>query len=97
MMLHRQSFLKLQEEDSVLQSILTNSCVVEKDVSESFVLELITYEECGENCTLPKELDILHQLLPCELEASPISEVAVIESTTTVELSKGHNLHVNLK
>ena len=60
MMLHRQSFLKLQEEDLVLQSILTNSCVVEKDVSESSVLELITYEECGENCTLLKEPDILH-------------------------------------
>ena len=97
MMLHRKSFLKLQEEDSILQSILTNSCVVEKDVSKSFVLELITYEECSENCTLLKEPDILHQLLPCELEASPISEATMIESTTTVELSKGHNLHVNPK
>ena len=71
--------------------------MLEKDVSESFVLELITYEECGENCTLLKEPDILHQLLPCELEASPISKAAMIESTTIVELSKGHNLHVNPK
>ena len=55
MMLHRQSFLKLQEEDSVLQSILTNNCVVEKDVSESSMLELTTYEECNENCTPLKE------------------------------------------
>ena len=38
MMLHRQSFLKLQEKDSVLQSIFTNTCVVGKDVSESSVL-----------------------------------------------------------
>ena len=97
MMLHRQSFLKLQEEDSVLQSILTNICVVEKDVSESFVLELITYKECDENCTLLKEPDILHELLPCELEAIPISKAIMMESTTTVELSKGHNLHVNPK
>lgn len=87
----------MPDEDSVVQSILTNSCVVEKDVSESSVLELITYEECGENCTFLKEPDILHQLLPCELEASLISKAAMIESTTTVELSKGHNLHVNPK
>ena len=59
MMLHRQSFLKLQEEDSVLQSILTNTCLVEKDVSESFVLELIIYEECDKNSTLLKEPEIL--------------------------------------
>ena len=87
----------MQEEDSVLQSILTNTCAVEKDVSKSSVLELTTYEECGENCTLLKELDILHPLLPCELEASPISKASMIESTTTVELTKGHNLHVNPK
>ena len=97
MMLHRQSFLKLQEEDSVLESILTNTCVVEKNVSKSSMLELIIYEECGENCTLLKEPDILHQLLPCELEESLISEATMINSTTTIELSKGHNLHVNLK
>ena len=97
MMLHKQSFLKLQEEDSVPQSILTNSCVLEKDVSESSMLELTTYEEYDDNCTLLKEPNILHQLLPCELEASPIFEAAMIESTTTVELSKGHNLHVNPK
>ena len=59
MMLHRQSFLKLQEEDSVLQSILANTCVVEKDVSESSVLELITYEECDKSCTLFKEPEII--------------------------------------
>ena len=88
MMLHRQSFLKLQEEDSVLQSILTNSCVVEKDVSKSSMLELITYEECDENYTLLKEPDVLHQPLPCELKSSPISETAMIESTTTVEFKK---------
>ena len=71
--------------------------MVEKDVSKSSVLELITYEECGENCTLLKELDILHQLLPCELEASPISKAVMIESTITIELSKGHNPHFNPK
>ena len=97
MMLHRQSFLKLQEEDSILHSILTNSYVIEKDVSESSMLELITYEECVENCTLLKEPNVPHQPLPCELKANPISETAMIESTTTVELSKGHNLHVNPK
>ena len=46
--------------------------MVGKDVSESSMLELITYEECGENCTLLKESNILHQFLPCEVEASPI-------------------------
>ena len=97
MMLHRQYFLKLQEEDSILHSILTNNCVVEKDVSKSFMLELTTYEECDENCILLKELDIIHQLLPCELDTSPISETAMIETTTTIELSKGHYLHVNPK
>ena len=97
MMLHRKYFLKLQEEDLVLQSILTNSCVIEKDVAKSSMLELITYEECDENCTLRKELDVLHQPLPCELKASPIFKTAMIESTTIVELSKGHNLHVNPK
>ena len=53
--------------------------MVEKDASESSILELITYEECGENCTLLKEPDILHQLLSCELEASPIFEAAMID------------------
>ena len=67
MMLHRQSFLKLQEEDSILESILTNTCVVRKDVSESSMLELITYEECDKSCTLFKEPKILCSLLACEL------------------------------
>ena len=71
--------------------------MVEKDVSKSFVLELTTYEDCDENCTLLKAHDILHQLLLCELETSPIFEAAMIESTTIIELSKGHNLHVNPK
>ena len=71
--------------------------MVEKDISKSFGLELITYEACGENFTLLKELDILHQLLLFELEVSPISKAAIIESTTTFELFKGHNLHVNPK
>ena len=71
--------------------------MVEKDVSKSFVLKLITHEECDENCTFLKEPNILHQLLLCELEENPISEAAMIESTATAELSKGHNLHVNPK
>ena len=61
------------------------------------MLELITYEECGENCTLLKETDILHEILPCELEASPNSKATMIKSTTTIELSKGYNLHINPK
>ena len=97
MMLHRQSFLKLQEEDLVLQSILTNTCVVGKYVSESSMLELITYEEFDKNSTLLKEPEILCSILPCELEASPIFEAAMIDSTTTIELTKGHKLHVNHK
>ena len=97
MMLHRQSFLKLQEEYSVLQSILTNTFVVEKDVSESYVLELITYEECDKNCTFLKESKILCSLLPCELGSSTIFEDTMIDSTTTIELIKGHKLHVNPK
>ena len=60
MMLHRQYFLKLQEEDSVIQSIFNNTCVVEKDVSDNFVLELTTYEECNESCFLLKKPDIIH-------------------------------------
>ena len=68
--------------------------MVEKDVFDSSVLELTTYEECNESCILLKDLDIIHQLLPCELDTSPISKATIIESTTTIELSKGHNLHV---
>ena len=71
--------------------------MVGKDVSESSMLELITYEECDKSCTLFKELEIICSLLPCELEASPISEISMIESNTIVELSKGHKLHVNPK
>ena len=97
MMLHIKYILKLQEEDSIIQSILTNTCVVEKDVSDSFVLKLTTYEECNENCILLKEPDIIHQLLPCELDTSPIYAASIVESTTIVELSKGHNLCVNPK
>ena len=77
--------------NSVIQSILTNTSVVEKDVFDSSMLELTTYEECDENYIFPKELDIIHQLLPCELDTSPIYEAAIIESTTIIELSKGHN------
>ena len=97
MMLHRQSFLKLKEEYLVLHSILTNTCVVGKDVFESSVLELITYEECDKSYTLFKEPKFFCSLLPCELESSPISEAAMIDTTTTVELTKGHKLHVNPK
>ena len=71
--------------------------MVEKDISDSSMLELITYEKCNESCILLKELNIIHQLLPCELDTSPISEASIINSTTIVELSKGHNLHVNPK
>jgi len=78
-------------------SILTSTCVVEKDVSSSFVLELSTYEECNESCILLKEPYIIHQLLPCELDTSPIFEASIIESITIVEFSKGHSLHVNPK
>ena len=67
MMLHRQYFIKLQEEDLVIESILNNTCVIDKDVSNSSVLELITYEECDQGCFLPKEPDIVHQFFPCEL------------------------------
>ena len=71
--------------------------MVEKDVSESYVLELITYEECDKNCTLLKEPEIFCSLIPCELEAISISEANMIDSTTTIELTKGLNLHVNPK
>ena len=91
MMLHRQSFLKLQE-DLIIQRILTNTCVVGKGVFESFVLELITNEECDESCILFKEPKFFCPLLPCELETSPISEGAMIDSTITIELTKGHKL-----
>ena len=87
----------MQEEDLVIESILNNTCVVEKDVFDSSVLELMTYEECDQNCFLPKKLDIAHQLLPCELDVTPIFEAAMVNLTTTIELSKGHNLHVNSK
>lgn len=97
MMLHRQSFLKLQEEDSVIQSILNNTCVLEKDISDRSVLEGTIYEEFNENYFLPKELDIIHHLLPYELDTSPISKATIIDLTTTIELSKCHNLHVNHK
>ena len=70
---------------------------VEKDASDSFVLELTTYEECNESCILLKRLYIIHQLLLCELDTIQISKASMIESTTTIELSKGHNLHVNPK
>ena len=68
-----------------------------KNESDSSVLELTTYEECNECCILLKEPDIIHQLLPCELDTSLISEASIINSTTTIELSKGLNLHVNPK
>ena len=71
--------------------------MVGKDVSESSVLELITYEECDKSCTLFKEPENICSLLPCELETIPISKNAMVESTTTVELSKGHKLYVNSK
>ena len=81
----------------MIESILKNTCVVDKDVSDSSLLELITYEECDQGCFLPKELDIVHQIFPCELEVIPISKADMVNLTTTVELSKGHNLHVNSK
>ena len=96
-MLHRKSFLKLQEEDSVIESILNNTCVVDKDVFDSSMLELITYEEYDQSCFLPKEPYISHQILTCELDVTPISKATMVNLTTTVELSKGHKLHVNSK
>ena len=39
----------------------------------------------------------MHQLSPCELDTSPISKASMVDLTTTVELSKGHNLHINHK
>lgn len=81
----------------VIQNILNNTSVIEKDVSNSSILELITYEECDKNCILSEKLDIINQLLPCELDVTPITKVAMMNLTTIVELSKGHNLHVNSK
>ena len=71
--------------------------MVEKDVFDSSVLELTTYEECNESCFLPKEPDIIHHLLPCELDISPIFEDAMVDLTTTIEISIDHNIHVNNK
>ena len=53
--------------------------------------------ECNKSCTFLKEPDISHKLLQYELDTSPIFEATMIESNTTIELSKGHNLHVNPK
>ena len=66
-------------------------------MSESSVLELITYEECDTSCTLFKEPKNLCSLLPCKLKENPISEISMVESTIPIELSKGHKLHVNPK
>lgn len=46
MMLHKHSFLKMQEEDYVIQKILTNECIVTRDIAESSILKLCTYEDC---------------------------------------------------
>ena len=71
--------------------------MIEKDVSDSSMLELTTYEECNKSYFLPKYPNIIHHLVPCELDTSPIFEATIIDLTTIVELSKGHNLHVNPK
>ena len=81
----------------MIESILNNTCVVEKDVSDNSMLVLITYEECDKSCFLPKEPNVVHQLLPCELGFTPIFEATMVNLTTTIELSKGHHLHVNSK
>ena len=72
----------------MIESILNNTCVVEKYVFDSSMLELITYEECDQNCFLPKEPGISHQLLPCELDVTPISEAAMVNLTTTIDYQK---------
>lgn len=83
----------MQEEDDVIQSILTNECIVARDITESSVLKLCTYEEC----VYPTSPEIIDQLLPSEVATSPILEVSMVELTIIVELSPGHNLHVNNK
>ena len=65
--------------------------MVQKDVSDRSVLDLVTYEKCVE------KLETINQPLSCELEDTPIFEAAVMNLTTTIELSKGHSLHVNSK
>ena len=64
-----------------------------KDIAESFVLKLCTYEECFYLASL----EIIDQLLPREVATSPIPEVSMVELTTNVELSPGHNLLANNK
>lgn len=71
--------------------------MVEKDVFDSSLLELTTYEEFNENWFFPKELDIIHQLLLFKLNTSPFSEATMLDLTTIVEFLKGHNLHSNHK
>ena len=79
-MLHRQYFLKMQEEDDVVQSILTNECIVARDIVESFVLKLCTYEDC----VYPANPEIIEKLLPSEVATSLVLEVSMVELTTTM-------------
>ena len=64
-----------------------------KDIAKSFVLKLCTYEDC----IYPESAKIIDKLLPSELTTSPVPEVSMVGLKTTVELSPGHNLHINNK
>ena len=92
-MLHRHTFLKMQEEDDLIQHILTSECIVARDIAEIYVLKLCTYEDR----VYPTSPRIIDQLLPSEVATSPVPEVSMVELTTTVEISPSHNLHVNNK
>ena len=64
-----------------------------RDIVESSILKLCTYEDC----VYPKSPKIIDQLLPSEVATSLVLEVSMVELTTTVELSPSHNLHVRNK
>lgn len=98
MMLKRDPFLQLQDEDNVITNILQNQYGSNPNSlccsSNNCSLQVLS-PDCQWPSPIAKEL--YHQFLPHEIQEPSFTDASMIELTNKIELSPGHCLNINRK
>ena len=95
MMISRDSFVRIKEEEDVISSIILNEY--------GRKLEICSQEDCilGNILPLPcerhysKSAQLLHSLLPHEIDSPPIAQISVAEKVDKLAISPGRELNVS--
>ena len=95
MMISRESFVNIKEEDDVISSIILNEYGMQPETSSkhSCVLESIlplpTQSHYSESAQLP------YSLLPHEIDSSPIAHISMVEKVVKATIAPGKELNLS--